>query len=47
MKAEYAALEAEHADAGELPEEVDARLGGIETAMEALEARPVRFEADD
>ena len=41
------ALEAEHAEADELPEDVDARLGEIEEAMEALEARPFRFEAED
>ncbi len=47
LKAEYDALEAEHAEADELPEEVDARLGEIETAMEALQDRPIRFEAED
>ena len=47
LKAEYDALEAEHAEADELPEEVDVRLGEIETAMEALQDRPIRFEAED
>ncbi|MBO9455366.1 ParB/RepB/Spo0J family partition protein [Paracoccus sp. R12_1] len=47
LKAEYDALEAEHAEADELPDEVDTRLGKIEEAMEAFEARPIRFEADD
>ncbi|MEX3014059.1 ParB/RepB/Spo0J family partition protein [Gymnodinialimonas hymeniacidonis] len=47
LKAEYDALEGEHAEADELPEEVDARLGDIETAMEALQDRPIRFEAED
>ncbi len=47
LKAEYDALEAEHAEADELPDEVDARLGEIEEAMEALEARPIRYEAED
>jgi len=47
LKAEYDALEAEHAEADELTDDVDARLGEIEEAMEALEARPVRFEAED
>ena len=47
LKAEYDALEAEHAESDELPDEVDARLGEIEEAMEALEARPIRLEADD
>ena len=47
LKAEYDALEAEHAEADELPEDVDRRLGEIEEAMEALEARPTKFEAED
>jgi ParB family chromosome partitioning protein len=47
LKAEYDALEAEHAEADELLDEVDTRLGEIEEAMEALEARPIRYEADD
>ena len=47
LKAECDALEAEHAEADELPEEVDARLGEIETAMETLQDRPIRFEAED
>jgi ParB/RepB/Spo0J family partition protein len=47
LKAEYDALEAEHAEADELPDEVDVRLGEIEEAMEALEARPIRYEAED
>jgi len=47
LKAEYETLEDEHAEADELPEAVDARLGEIETAMEALQNRPVRFEPED
>ncbi|MEO1137824.1 MAG: ParB N-terminal domain-containing protein [Pseudomonadota bacterium] len=47
LKAEFDQLEADHADADELPEEVDARLGEIETAMEALQDHPVRFEDED
>jgi len=47
LNTEYDALEVEHADADELPEEVDARLGEIETAMEALQDRPIRFETED
>lgn len=47
LKAEYDAIEAEHAEADELPDDVDGRLGEIEDAMEALEARPIRYEADD
>ena len=47
LRAEFDELEADHADADELPEEVDARLGEIEAAMEALQDRPVRFEEDE
>ncbi|GAB5446146.1 hypothetical protein [Gymnodinialimonas sp.] len=47
LKAEFEALEADHADADELPEEVDERLGEIETAMEVLQDRPIRFEDED
>ncbi|MDG1117041.1 MAG: toprim domain-containing protein [Flavimaricola sp.] len=47
LKAEYDALEAKHAEADELPDDVDARLGQIEEAMEALEARPIRYEAEE
>src|SRR5260370_83010 len=44
LKAEYARLEAEYKDADELPDEVDARLGEIETALLALEDRPLKFD---
>ncbi|MEM7667437.1 MAG: ParB/RepB/Spo0J family partition protein [Pseudomonadota bacterium] len=47
LKVEYDKLEDDYAEADELPEEVDARLGEIETAMEALQNRPIRFEAED
>ena len=47
LKAEFDQLESHHADADELPEAVDARLGEIETAMEALQDRPFRFEDED
>ena len=47
LKAEYDKLEDDHAEADELPEDIDERLGEIETAMEALQNRPIRFEADD
>jgi len=47
LKAEYDKLEDDYAEADELPEEIDERLGKIETAMEALQNRPIRFEADD
>ncbi len=47
LKAEYEKLEDDYAEADELPEEIDERLGEIETAMEALQNRPIRFEAED
>ncbi|MEM9369667.1 MAG: ParB/RepB/Spo0J family partition protein [Pseudomonadota bacterium] len=47
LKAEYDTLEDDYAKADELPEEIDERLGEIETAMEALQNRPIRFEAED
>lgn len=47
LKAEYDKLEDDYAEADELPEEIDERLGEIETAMEALQNRPIRYEAED
>ncbi len=47
LDAERTQLEAEHADANELPEDVDVRLGEIETAMDVLQDRPDRFEPSD
>ncbi|GAB4067827.1 ParB N-terminal domain-containing protein [Ancylobacter sonchi] len=44
LQAEYDRLSAEYAEADDLPEEVDARLGEIETAIEAFEARPITFD---
>ncbi|HUA51361.1 MAG TPA: hypothetical protein VMB81_04315, partial [Candidatus Sulfotelmatobacter sp.] len=44
LKAEYAELEAEYENADELPDEVDARLGEIETALAAFEDRPVSYD---
>ena len=44
LKAEQDALEAQYAEADELPDEVDQRLGEIETAMAAFEDRPVRYD---
>jgi ParB family transcriptional regulator, chromosome partitioning protein len=43
LTAEHDRLEQEYADADELPDEVDARLGEIETALLALEDRPLKF----
>ncbi len=47
LQAEFDDLEAEYAEAQEVPEEIDQRLGEIETALEALEDRPVVYEPDD
>ncbi|MBZ7921534.1 ParB N-terminal domain-containing protein [Ensifer adhaerens] len=47
LNAEYQKLEAEYEGADELPDEVDQRLGEIETALAAFEIRPVRFDTDD
>ncbi|WP_214650092.1 ParB/RepB/Spo0J family partition protein, partial [Palleronia pontilimi] len=47
LSEEYERLQDEYADADDLPDEIDARLGEIETAMEALQDRPVRFEPDE
>ncbi|BAF89841.1 ParB-like partition protein [Azorhizobium caulinodans ORS 571] len=44
LQAEYHRLSTEYAEADELPEEVDARLGEIETAIDAFEARPITFD---
>ncbi|GBR02533.1 ParB/RepB/Spo0J family partition protein [Asaia siamensis] len=44
---EQETIEAEYAQADEFPEEVDARLGEIEQAIEALEERPVSFDPAD
>ena len=44
LSAEYAKLEAEYENAAELPDEIDARPGEIETALAAFEDRPVRYD---
>jgi ParB family transcriptional regulator, chromosome partitioning protein len=44
LKAEYGKLEAEYENADELPDDVDARLGEIETALAAFEDRPVSYD---
>lgn len=44
LEAELDKLTAEYEDAPELPEEVDQRLGEIETAVEAIEVRPFVFQ---
>ncbi|ABD89106.1 ParB/RepB/Spo0J family partition protein [Rhodopseudomonas palustris] len=47
LNAEQAKLEADYAEADELPDEVDQRLGEIETALSALETRPVIYDPAD
>jgi ParB family chromosome partitioning protein len=44
LKAELEKLERKYADAEEIPEEVDARLGEIETALGEFEQRPVVYD---
>ena len=44
LQAEYAKLESEYENADELPDEVDARLGEIETTLAAFEDRPVSYD---
>ncbi|MEO3434581.1 ParB/RepB/Spo0J family partition protein [Inquilinus sp. CAU 1745] len=46
LRDEFDELEAQYAEADELPDEVDARLGEIEEALEACETRPMRYDAD-
>ena len=43
LRAEYDKLQAEYEGADELPDEVDERLGEIETAIDALGTRPARY----
>jgi ParB family chromosome partitioning protein len=47
LRAEYDRLEQTHTDADELPEDVDQRLGEIETALAALDERPVKYDPQD
>lgn len=44
LRAEYDRIEAEYQGAEELPEDVDHRLGEIETALVAFEKRPVVYD---
>jgi ParB family transcriptional regulator, chromosome partitioning protein len=44
LTAEQSKLESEYDGADELPDEIDARLGEIETALAAFEDRPARYE---
>ncbi|KFL28363.1 plasmid partitioning protein ParB [Devosia sp. 17-2-E-8] len=45
LREEYERLEAEHADCDELPDDIDARLGEIEAALDAFENRPAIYDA--
>jgi ParB family chromosome partitioning protein len=47
LRAEYDNLERDHADAEELPEDVDQRLGEIERALAALDERAVNYDPED
>ena len=47
LRAEAEQLEEAHAEADEIPEEVDQRLGEIETAIAAIEERPVNYDPAD
>jgi ParB family chromosome partitioning protein len=47
LEAELDGLEQQYAEAEEVPEEVDRRLGEIETALETLNDRPVVYDADE
>lgn len=44
---EYATLEETYSEADELPDDVDQRLGEIETALDAFDNRPPVFESDE
>jgi ParB family chromosome partitioning protein len=45
LREEYERLQAEHADYDELPDDIDARLGEIEAALDAFENRPAIYDA--
>ncbi|MBX9813444.1 MAG: ParB/RepB/Spo0J family partition protein [Sphingomonas sp.] len=47
LTAEYAKLEAEYEGADELPDDVDERLGEIETALNAFDQRPAIYDPAD
>ena len=44
LLAEYRVLEEEYSGQDEYPEEIDARLGQLEIAMEAIEQRPLIYD---
>ena len=47
LLAEYRGLEEEYSGQDEYPKEIDARLGQLEMAMEALEQRPLIYDEDE
>ncbi|MFG1423094.1 ParB/RepB/Spo0J family partition protein [Roseixanthobacter liquoris] len=47
LSAEQTKLEAEYEDADELPDDIDERLGEIETALAAFDDRPEQFDPAD
>jgi ParB family chromosome partitioning protein len=47
LRDEYDRLEAEYSEADELPDDIDARLGEIEQALEAFEQRPTVYDSAD
>jgi ParB family transcriptional regulator, chromosome partitioning protein len=47
LKAELDKLEKKYADAEEIPEEIDARLGEIETALGEFEDRPIVYDVSE
>jgi ParB family chromosome partitioning protein len=47
LNTEYAKIEADYQDADELPDEIDQRLGEIETARSAFEARSLIYDPVD
>jgi ParB family chromosome partitioning protein len=46
LRDEYDRLEAEYAEADDLPEEVDARIGEIERLLGAFDSRPMAFDPE-
>ncbi|RAI36659.1 ParB/RepB/Spo0J family partition protein [Rhodoplanes serenus] len=47
FQAEFDRLSEEYADADELPDEIDERLGELETALEAFDDRPLSFDPEE
>ncbi|WP_186398150.1 ParB/RepB/Spo0J family partition protein [Stappia sp. P2PMeth1] len=47
LREEYDRIETEYGEADELPDEIDARLGEIEEALDAFEQRPVIYDPAD